>query len=58
MGVANETVTLVPGAAVYLKPSVIHGIDSLGDEPLHTMLIFMDKVIDEWTPVEDIYTDI
>lgn len=49
---------LRPGSALYIGPNVIHGLDSLGAEPLHTMVIFGEKVNEEWTPVEDIYTKV
>ncbi len=57
MWVGDQEEVLTPGSALYIGPNVIHGLNSLGDEPLHTMVIFGEKVKEEWTPVEDIYTE-
>ena len=58
MRVGEQEEVLTPGSALYIGSNVIHGLDSLGDEALHTMVIFGEKVNDEWTPVEDVYTDV
>ncbi len=58
MYVADSEYVITPGSALYLEPNIVHGIDSLGKEPLHTMVIFGEQVLDEWTPVEQIYTEV
>jgi len=58
MRIGERLEEITPGSALYIGPDVVHGLDSLGDEPLHTMVIFGEKVNEEWTPVEDVYTDV
>jgi mannose-6-phosphate isomerase-like protein (cupin superfamily) len=41
---SNEIIT--PGSALYIAPDVIHGLDSIGDDPLHNMVIFGEKVLE------------
>lgn len=58
MRIGDRLEVITPGSALYIAPDVVHGLDSLADEPLHTLVIFGEKVNDEWTPVENIYTDV
>ena len=58
MHVESSEYMVSPGSALYIGPSVVHGIDNLGDKPLKNYVIFGTKTLDEWTPVEDIYTEV
>jgi mannose-6-phosphate isomerase-like protein (cupin superfamily) len=58
MYVESSEYEVSPGSALYIGPSVVHGIDNLGDEPLKNYVIFGPKTMEDWTPVEDVYTEV
>jgi mannose-6-phosphate isomerase-like protein (cupin superfamily) len=58
MSVEGSEYAVNPGSALYIGPSVVHGIDNFGDEPLKNYVIFGTKTLEDWTPVEDVYTEV
>jgi quercetin dioxygenase-like cupin family protein len=46
------------GSALYIGPNVVHGIDNPGDKPLKSYVVFGAKTMEDWTPVEDVYTEV
>jgi mannose-6-phosphate isomerase-like protein (cupin superfamily) len=58
MSVEDSEYEVSPGSALYIGPSVVHGIDNIGNEPLKNYVIFGTKTMEGWTPVEDVYTEV
>ena len=58
MSVEGSEYVVSPGSALYIGPSVVHGIDNFGDEPLKNYVVFGTKTMEDWTPVEDVYTEV
>jgi len=59
--VGDEVVKASPGLALYIGSRVVHGADSLGEEPLRLYYVYGTETAgqeDTWTPVEDIYTEV
>ena len=59
--VEDSSVEACPGLALYLGGKVVHGADNLGEEPLHLYYIYGTETVGQarnWTPVEDIYTEV
>jgi mannose-6-phosphate isomerase-like protein (cupin superfamily) len=57
--VGEVTVEVSPGSALYIGARVVHGADSLGDEPLRIFYVYACETAGHainWTPVEEIYT--
>ena len=54
----DEEVEVGPGAALYLTSREVHGLDSLGDEPLSLYWVYGCETAGDrinWTPVEPVY---
>ena len=54
----NSKHEVSPGSAIYIGSNIIHGLDNPGNEPLKCFNIWGIKAQDEWTPVEDVYTEV
>jgi mannose-6-phosphate isomerase-like protein (cupin superfamily) len=57
----DSKVEVSSGMAVYLPGQVVHGADCFGEEPLHMCWILGAETVGQnvnWTPVEDIYTEV
>ena len=59
--VGDEAVDVYPGVGIYVGARVVHGADALGAEPLRMYWLYGTESTGEaqnWTPVEDIYTEV
>ena len=59
--VGDEKVDVYPGVAIYVGSRVVHGADALGAEPFRMYWLYGTESTGEvlnWTPVEDIYTEV
>jgi len=57
--VGDSEIQATPDMALYIGGRVVHGADSLGEEPLCIYYLYGTETVgqeDTWTPVEDIYT--
>jgi mannose-6-phosphate isomerase-like protein (cupin superfamily) len=55
----ESEIEATPDVALYIGGRVVHGADSLGEEPLSIYYLYGTETVgqeDTWTPVEDIYT--
>lgn len=58
MYLGNSEHEIKQGSAMYIESNVIHGLDNTGNEPLKCYCIFGTELVDGWTPVEDVYTNV
>jgi quercetin dioxygenase-like cupin family protein len=57
----EDRVAASAGSALYIGGGVVHGADSLGDEPLRIFYVYACETAGHainWTPVEEIYTEV
>jgi mannose-6-phosphate isomerase-like protein (cupin superfamily) len=59
--VGEARVNASPGSALYIGGRVVHGADSLGDEPLRIFYVYACETAGHainWTAAEEIYTEV
>jgi mannose-6-phosphate isomerase-like protein (cupin superfamily) len=59
--VKDSAIEVFPGSTIYIGGRVVHGVDCIGEEPLRIYYIYGTEIVGQkvnWTPVEDIYTEV